>query len=170
MAPEYQILDQFHSQQRHIKIVHVGAGPAGLLTAYKARKFLKNYELTCYEKYANTAHQKIPFFLEFFMLKSSQESYGRRDMVGKQVPTYDLFLIISPVSLLTASVWIKIGSWDSTDTQGSPVTYQVIVIPFRLSQIRIGAVSMLLVKKFKSTLRTSTESMIYLHTWGLIHW
>lgn len=46
----YKILDQFHSEPRHLKIIHVGAGAAGLLTAYKAEKWLTNYELTCYEK------------------------------------------------------------------------------------------------------------------------
>lgn len=72
MAPEYEILDQFHSRQRHIKIIHVGAGAAGLLTAYKARSFLKNYELVCYEKYANTAYQKMPFAWRF-NVKTSPE-------------------------------------------------------------------------------------------------
>ena len=47
---ELDILDQFHSQPRHLKIIHVGAGASGLLTAYKARKHLSNYELICYEK------------------------------------------------------------------------------------------------------------------------
>jgi len=33
-----------------IRIIHVGMGASGLLAAHKARKFLKNYELVCYEK------------------------------------------------------------------------------------------------------------------------
>lgn len=66
MAPEYEILNHFHSQQRYIKIIHVGAGAAGLLIAYKARKFLRNYEFVCYEKYANTAHQKSLFLGGFY--------------------------------------------------------------------------------------------------------
>lgn len=48
MPPEYEIREQFHSEQHH-----VGAGVSGLLTAYKAKRYLKNYELTCYEKYAS---------------------------------------------------------------------------------------------------------------------
>jgi cation diffusion facilitator CzcD-associated flavoprotein CzcO len=48
--PEYQVLDQYHSQPRKLKIIHVGAGASGLLTAYKARKWLTKYELICYEK------------------------------------------------------------------------------------------------------------------------
>ena len=53
MPPEYEIREQFHSEQHHVKIIHVGAGVSGLLTAYKAKRYLKNYELTCYEKYAS---------------------------------------------------------------------------------------------------------------------
>ena len=48
--PEYEIREQFHSEQKRVKIIHVGAGVSGLLTAYKARRYLKNYELVCYEK------------------------------------------------------------------------------------------------------------------------
>jgi cation diffusion facilitator CzcD-associated flavoprotein CzcO len=48
--PEYKVLNQFHSQPKKLKIIHVGAGASGLLTAYKARKWLTNYELICYEK------------------------------------------------------------------------------------------------------------------------
>lgn len=33
-----------------LKIIHVGAGAAGLLFAHKAEKKLQNYELICYEK------------------------------------------------------------------------------------------------------------------------
>jgi len=33
-----------------IKIIHVGAGASGLLFAQKARKWLQNFELVCYEK------------------------------------------------------------------------------------------------------------------------
>ncbi|KIW10444.1 hypothetical protein PV08_11408 [Exophiala spinifera] len=47
---EYQILPQYHSQPRRLKIIHVGAGASGLLFAYKAKRLLLNYELTCYEK------------------------------------------------------------------------------------------------------------------------
>lgn len=51
---EYQVLEQYHSQPRKIKIIHVGAGASGLLLAYKARKWLSNYELICYEKCASS--------------------------------------------------------------------------------------------------------------------
>ena len=33
-----------------IRIIHVGMGASGMLAAHKAKKFLKNYELVCYEK------------------------------------------------------------------------------------------------------------------------
>lgn len=51
MPPDYEVREQFHSEQKHVKIIHVGAGVSGLLTAYKAKKYLKDYELVCYEKY-----------------------------------------------------------------------------------------------------------------------
>lgn len=49
---EYDVLPQYHSQPRKLKIIHVGAGASGLLLAYKAQRQLRNYELICYEKYA----------------------------------------------------------------------------------------------------------------------
>lgn len=42
--------ERVHSQQNPIKIICVGAGAAGLITAYKAQKLLKNYELTILDK------------------------------------------------------------------------------------------------------------------------
>ena len=51
IPPEYEVREQFHSEQHHVKVIHVGAGVSGLLTAYKAKNYLKNYELVCYEKY-----------------------------------------------------------------------------------------------------------------------
>lgn len=51
ISPDHEIREQFHSEQQHVKIIHVGAGASGLLTAYKAKKYLRNYELVCYEKY-----------------------------------------------------------------------------------------------------------------------
>ncbi|KAL8940818.1 MAG: hypothetical protein Q9216_002607 [Gyalolechia sp. 2 TL-2023] len=50
IAEEHTIATHFHSEQERIKIVHVGAGAAGLITAYKARRMLGNYELVCYDK------------------------------------------------------------------------------------------------------------------------
>ena len=49
---DYEVPKQFHSEQHHIRIIHVGAGVSGLLTAYKAKRYLQNYDLVCYEKYA----------------------------------------------------------------------------------------------------------------------
>jgi ribulose 1,5-bisphosphate synthetase/thiazole synthase len=46
----YRIADQYHSQGRTIRVIHVGAGAAGLLMAYKMKKLFDNYELVCYEK------------------------------------------------------------------------------------------------------------------------
>jgi hypothetical protein len=50
VLPEVLVPDQFHSAPRNVKIIHVGAGAAGLLTAYKVERMLRNYELICYEK------------------------------------------------------------------------------------------------------------------------
>ena len=47
----YEIVDHVQSETRRLKIIHVGAGASGLLTAYKAERMLENYELVCYEKY-----------------------------------------------------------------------------------------------------------------------
>jgi heterodisulfide reductase subunit A-like polyferredoxin len=46
----YQIQEQWHSQRRHLRVIHVGAGAAGLLTAYKMQKSFQDYSLVCYEK------------------------------------------------------------------------------------------------------------------------
>ena len=35
------------------RIIHVGMGASGMLAAHKAKRFLKNYELVCYEKNSN---------------------------------------------------------------------------------------------------------------------
>jgi hypothetical protein len=51
LADDYEPLDQYHSQPRKLKIIHVGAGASGLLLAYKAERQLRNYSLICYEKY-----------------------------------------------------------------------------------------------------------------------
>lgn len=48
---DYEVLEQYHSRPRKIKIIHVGAGASGLLAAYKAERLLTDYELICYEKY-----------------------------------------------------------------------------------------------------------------------
>ncbi|OQV00810.1 hypothetical protein CLAIMM_06258 [Cladophialophora immunda] len=47
---KYEVLEQPQSAPNHIKIIHVGAGAAGMLAAYKAKRMLENYELVCYEK------------------------------------------------------------------------------------------------------------------------
>jgi succinate dehydrogenase/fumarate reductase flavoprotein subunit len=50
LESSYEIWDQYDSKPSSVKIIHVGAGAAGLCTAYKAKKLLENYELICYEK------------------------------------------------------------------------------------------------------------------------
>ena len=44
------LLQQWHSQPRKLRIIHVGAGATGLCAAYKMRNKLQDYELVCYEK------------------------------------------------------------------------------------------------------------------------
>lgn len=46
----YEITEQWHSQPKHLRVIHVGAGAAGLLMAYKMQKDFENYSLVCYEK------------------------------------------------------------------------------------------------------------------------
>lgn len=46
----YKIKEQWHSQKRHLRVIHVGAGAAGLLMAYKMKKDFEDYSLVCYEK------------------------------------------------------------------------------------------------------------------------
>jgi ribulose 1,5-bisphosphate synthetase/thiazole synthase len=46
----YKIKDQWHSQPQHLRVIHVGAGAAGLLMAYKMKKSFQDYSLVCYEK------------------------------------------------------------------------------------------------------------------------
>ncbi|KAE9965383.1 hypothetical protein BLS_007682 [Venturia inaequalis] len=47
----YRILEQYHSQPSHQKVICVGAGAAGLLLAYKMQKMkFRDYKLIVYEK------------------------------------------------------------------------------------------------------------------------
>lgn len=46
----YAILPQWHSKPEKLRVIHVGAGAAGLLMAYKMQKLFTTYELVCYEK------------------------------------------------------------------------------------------------------------------------
>lgn len=45
-----ELIDQWHSQPRTLRIIHVGAGATGLCAAWKMERQLDNYELVCYEK------------------------------------------------------------------------------------------------------------------------
>lgn len=51
--PVTGLYQQWHSQPRTLRIIHVGAGATGLCTAYKMRNQLQDYELVCYEKNAS---------------------------------------------------------------------------------------------------------------------
>lgn len=44
------LVNQWHSQPRKLRIIHVGAGATGLCTAFKMERQLTDYELVCYEK------------------------------------------------------------------------------------------------------------------------
>lgn len=46
----FKLLQQWHSQPRNIRIIHIGAGATGLCTAFKFERGLTDYELVCYEK------------------------------------------------------------------------------------------------------------------------
>lgn len=45
-----KLVQQWHSQPRKLRIIHVGAGATGLCAAYKMERQLTDYELVCYEK------------------------------------------------------------------------------------------------------------------------
>lgn len=47
---DYKIKEQWHSKSQHLRVIHVGAGAAGLLMAYKMKKGFQDYSLVCYEK------------------------------------------------------------------------------------------------------------------------
>ncbi|KAF2110790.1 hypothetical protein BDV96DRAFT_500768 [Lophiotrema nucula] len=49
-VPDLAVPDVPQCSPQPIRIIHVGMGASGLLAAHKARKFLTNYTLTCYEK------------------------------------------------------------------------------------------------------------------------
>jgi cation diffusion facilitator CzcD-associated flavoprotein CzcO len=44
------LLNQWHSQPRKPRIIHVGAGATGLCAAFKMERQLTDYELVLYEK------------------------------------------------------------------------------------------------------------------------
>lgn len=49
-VPDLTVPDEPQCVPQPVRIIHVGMGASGLLAAHKARKFLSNYELVCYEK------------------------------------------------------------------------------------------------------------------------
>jgi cation diffusion facilitator CzcD-associated flavoprotein CzcO len=47
----YNVLEQWHSQPGHLRVICAGAGAAGLCVAYKMKQMnFTNYDLVCYEK------------------------------------------------------------------------------------------------------------------------
>lgn len=52
-TPEYIPSSRYHSQPETLRVIHVGAGAAGLIVAYKLQKQLQKFELVCYEKCVN---------------------------------------------------------------------------------------------------------------------
>lgn len=46
----YVVEPQWHSKTRHLRVVCVGAGAAGLMVAYKMQRNSQDYELVVYEK------------------------------------------------------------------------------------------------------------------------
>jgi cation diffusion facilitator CzcD-associated flavoprotein CzcO len=44
------LVQQWHSQPRKLRIIHIGAGATGLCCAFKMERQLTDYELVCYEK------------------------------------------------------------------------------------------------------------------------
>lgn len=49
-VPDLEVPDDPQCLPQKLRIIHVGMGASGLLAAHKARKFLTDYELVCYEK------------------------------------------------------------------------------------------------------------------------
>jgi len=46
----FELLQQWHSQPRKMRIIHVGAGATGLCAAFKMERQLTDYELVCYDR------------------------------------------------------------------------------------------------------------------------
>lgn len=49
-APPMEIGNFGQCEPIKTRIIHVGMGASGMLTAHKAKRMLRNYELVCYEK------------------------------------------------------------------------------------------------------------------------
>jgi cation diffusion facilitator CzcD-associated flavoprotein CzcO len=63
------LVDQWHSQPRKLRIIHIGAGATGLCAAYKMERHLEDYELVCYEKndeIGGTWYESTYFSLSWF--------------------------------------------------------------------------------------------------------
>ena len=63
---------------QHLKIIHIGCGAAGILVAHKAERWLKDYELTIYEKnpvIGGTWYGKL-------LPNSNQESWSCRSLTA----------------------------------------------------------------------------------------
>jgi hypothetical protein len=46
----FELRQQWHSQPRKMRIIHVGAGATGLCAAFKMERQLTEYELVCYDR------------------------------------------------------------------------------------------------------------------------
>ncbi|KAF9872441.1 4-hydroxyacetophenone monooxygenase [Colletotrichum karsti] len=49
-SEKFELLQQWHSQPRKLRVIHVGAGATGLCAAFKMERQLTEYELVCYDE------------------------------------------------------------------------------------------------------------------------
>ncbi|OAG35207.1 hypothetical protein AYO21_10605 [Fonsecaea monophora] len=59
--PAYHIPDQWLEAERPVRIICAGAGPAGILAAYKVQKDLPNASIVCYEKNPSIGGTCLPY-------------------------------------------------------------------------------------------------------------
>lgn len=95
--PSDHVIDsQFHSQQKHIKIICVGAGAAGLVTAYKAARVLRNYELIIYDKSVATEYFHSEAISDYFRSGTLKwAAHGSRTSKLSQRETVPAVMLVS---------------------------------------------------------------------------
>ncbi|KAL2802551.1 cyclohexanone monooxygenase [Aspergillus granulosus] len=123
--------ERYHSEPRPLRIVHVGAGPAGLITAFKARKMLPHCDLVLYEKNADVGGTwfenrypgvgcDVPSHSYNFTFEPNPEwngyySYGDQiqEYFVNFAKKYDLRRYVQFESTVVGATWVEMdGQWE----------------------------------------------------------